>query len=220
MKAKELEITSEQTFGEGGFLKLRRVGLKNVRADGSKSEGYTCDYALRTRGNSDAVVIVLYRWQDDKWQVLLREGIRPALSTGRKEEYLVVEEKRFPIYFTEVVAGVLEPSDKGEEALFKRAQSEVWEEAGYRIGVEDLHVLGAPTLAAPAVIPEKLFLFGAQIPADLAPEIPPGDGSPMEEGAECFWLDLDQAIDRFQEGRYQDMKSELMLHRLQKTLLK
>ena len=218
MKANELEIVSEKTFGEGGFLKLKRFGLRNIRGDGSKSESYTCDYAIRTKGISDAVVVVLCRKQNKKWQVLLREGIRPALSTGRPEKDLVVEEPRPPIYFTEVVAGVLETSDKGEKDLFKRAQSEVWEEAGYKVSIEDLQFLGAPTFAAPAVIPEKLFLFWAQIDDGVEQEIPPGDGSPMEEGAKTFWIDLDLALQRFFDGDYQDMKSELMLHRLKKNL--
>lgn len=214
MKATRLDVLEQQTIGEGGFLKLRRLRLKNIRSDGTSSDAYTCDYVLRNKNNNDAVVVVLYRLLGNKIEILLRRGIRPALSTGRSKNGLVVEEKPMPIYFTEVVAGVLELEDKGEKGLLHRAKAEVFEEAGYEISLGDLRFLGAPSFPAPAVIPEKLFLFAAEIKKWHQKEKPSGDGSPMEEGAEVFWLGLDEALQKFHRGEYQDMKSELMCHRL------
>ena len=41
-----------------GFLKLRRLRIRNVYADGTRSEPYACD--VMSRSDVDAVTVVLY----------------------------------------------------------------------------------------------------------------------------------------------------------------
>jgi hypothetical protein len=88
----ELVIDSDERAGEGGFLAIRRVHLRNRRADGTLSARYLSDSIARPHGQ-DAVVVVVYAWpQADRTLqpadpedvlVLVRDGLRPALRLGR-----------------------------------------------------------------------------------------------------------------------------------------
>src|SRR5690606_7254572 len=82
-KVVELELEGDSVEGiEGGFMAVRRLRLRNVRADGSRSRPYVCDFLVRPKG-IDAVVIAVYHRDGDRVRVLLREGLRPVLAKGR-----------------------------------------------------------------------------------------------------------------------------------------
>ena len=82
-KVVELIIDSDEVVGrEGGFLAIRRMRLRNRRADGSVSRQYLSDFVLRPKG-IDAVVVALYHRAGETVRVLLRDGLRPAMAFGR-----------------------------------------------------------------------------------------------------------------------------------------
>ena len=77
-----IEIVADRTAtsrADEGFLRVRRLSLRNRYDDGSHSAPYAYDCVERTA--MDAVVIVLHT---DDGRVCLRSSIRPpvALRTG------------------------------------------------------------------------------------------------------------------------------------------
>jgi ADP-ribose pyrophosphatase len=66
---------------------------------------------------------------------------------------------------------------------------------------------------------EKFWLCAVQVEPDVEPaEALEGDGSPMEEGARVFWVELEAAIEMCFSGEIEDAKSELALRRLRDEL--
>src|SRR5438093_1014535 len=81
MDVVNVEVVEDRT-GESrcdvGFLQLKRLRLRNVYADGSKSEPYACD--VMSRRDIDAVTVVLYEIDGKRRvRVLLKEGLRPVV---------------------------------------------------------------------------------------------------------------------------------------------
>src|SRR5689334_14915125 len=83
-----LEVIREEEHGRAprGFLHVRRLFLRNVRPDGTRSAEWVCDFVDRPKG-VDAVVVVVWRASGDGdpagVDVLLRSGLRPATMYGR-----------------------------------------------------------------------------------------------------------------------------------------
>lgn len=208
------EIEGDTVEGiEGGFMAVRRLRLRNRREDGSLSERYVCDFIVRPKG-IDAVVVAVYHRGPDGVQVLLREGLRPALVAGRSNELLPVPEQRESLTFTEVVAGIIEAHDRGEDGVRERAAIEVHEESGFSVSAESIESLGAGSFPSPGSMPEKFWLMAVAVADRTAATPAQGDGSPMEEGSSTRWMGLDDAIAACVEGRIEDAKTELALRRL------
>jgi ADP-ribose pyrophosphatase len=195
MELKELELLSDERRGEGGFLHIRRLKLRLVGADGTKTQVGMWDFVERPAG-LDAVVLALWRKPD---LVLLRHGVRVPLQFGRPE--------RQPLLLPELVAGIIEPGDD----LFERARAEALEEAGLR--VDDVELLGPPLFPSPGMTAELFHFVCAEV-RDQAPQAPQGDGSPFEEGARLEWVRIDDALAR----GLADMKTEIGLRRLKDKL--
>jgi len=209
----ELEVVSDETIGAGGFLTIRRLRLRNLRPDGSHSREWVCDFVERPRG-LDAVVVALWRERaGGAAEVLLRDGLRPSLAFGRDPERAPLPEPPPPLFFTELVAGIIEEGERGEAAVRARASEEAWEEAGYRIAPEAFELLGGPTCPSVGMTAEKFWYAAARAP-DGEPAPLPGDGSPMEEGATVRWTPLGDALAACARGDLPDAKTELALRRL------
>jgi ADP-ribose pyrophosphatase len=208
-------IEDDRLAGEGGFLKIRRMRLRTVRRDGSRSSIFLSDYVERPKG-IDAVVLGLYhRDAAGALHVLLRKGLRPALHYGRRPELLPVPDRETYFFFTEVVAGIIESHDRGEAGIRHRAAEEAWEESGFRVDPDRVELLGAPVFPSPGMTPECFHLTCAEVnPADRHPQPPVGDGSPMEEGSSQRFVPLNLAIALCEQGEIQDAKTELLLRRL------
>lgn len=214
----ELELLDEQFHGAvGGFFSIRRLRLCNRRPDGSRSSPYVCEFVERPKG-IDAVVVVLWRRANEAIEVLLRDGLRPALWFGRHGVRAPIADTVRTMWMTEVVAGILEHDDVGEAGIRKRAAIEAWEEAGLRIDPERVAFLGAGSFPTPGSMPEKYWLVAAEVELDAVAETPEGDGSPMEHGATTRWCALDHAIASCVRGEITDAKSELALRRLRDQL--
>jgi ADP-ribose pyrophosphatase len=213
-----LVIDGDELVGTGGFLALRRMRLRNRRADGSLSAPYVCDFVVRPAG-LDAVVVVIYRRDPGGTvHVLLRDGLRPAVYFGRTAARPPVPEDPPALMLTELCAGIVEEPDQGEAGVRARAAAEAFEEAGYRVRPDDIRLLGAATFPSPGAMPEKFFLAAVKLSDEAAQEPLAGDGSPMEEGASTRWMELEAAIEACVAGALCDAKTELGLRRLRDAL--
>jgi ADP-ribose pyrophosphatase len=205
----ELLVDRDERVGGGGFLEIRRLHLRNRRADGSTSAPYICDAIARPYGQ-DAVVVAIY---DRELRVLVRDGLRPAIALGRDPAKAPLPEPAPGLMQTELVAGIVEVGDRGEAGLRERAAHEVREEAGFVVDPAAFELLGAGALPSPGAMVEKFYFAAIEVDprAQLALL---GDGSPMEEGATTRWLALDAAIAACVSGELCDLKTELALRRL------
>src|SRR5579883_2084191 len=101
-------ILSDEQVGTGGFLSIRRLRLCNRRQDGSLSRPYLCDFVERPVG-VDAVCVAVYaRTPEGDVQVLLRQGLRPALWFGRQSTRLPIPEPAPTFSSWEIIAGIIE----------------------------------------------------------------------------------------------------------------
>jgi len=197
-----------------GFLHVRRYTARNRRADGSASREYPID--VIDRPTLDAVAVCLWARGPAGPEVLLRRQLRPAAYFRRDQSPALPE----PAYLLleEVVAGVLEPGERGFEALQRRAAAEVAEEAGMALAPDRFERLGGPVFMLPGIASEKIHLVQAEVPPGgrAAPWAAPehGDGSPLEEGAELLWRPLAGALSACDRGEIEDAKTELALRRL------
>jgi ADP-ribose pyrophosphatase len=203
------EVVGDEKAGGGGFLEIRRLRVKIIRADGTPTAQGLYDFIERPVG-LDAVVIALFHRRSDGIDVLLREAVRVPVVFGRPESGLRT--------MFELVAGILEVGEDDFAALQKRAAAEAHEEAGLILPPESFSRLGPPLFPTPGMCAEKFHFAAAEVKDPGAAVRPIGDGSPFEEGARLHWIDLDQALEKFARGDFDDMKTELGLRRLKSHL--
>lgn len=211
-----LIVDSDTELGAGGFLKLRRLVLRNRRVDGTHSAAYVCDAVVRPYGQ-DAVVVVVYARIAGALRVLVRNGLRPAIALGRDPDRAPLPESAPELFVTELVAGIVEDHDRGAEGLARRAAEEVREEAGFVVAPDKFVSLGAGSFPSPGCLVEKYYFMAVEVDPQHQQALD-GDGSPMEEGASTRWLPLDDAIAACVDGRLYDLKTELGLRRLKDHL--
>lgn len=214
-KRLEWDPSQPEVLGWGGFMALSRRRVRNRYVSGESSDWYlleTCHPRFM-----DAVVLLLH---GPGPVVAMRRSLRPAAC-------LLPGDATAPPARTEagdgalweLPAGGVEPGDlaPGGAGIKGRAVAEAWEEAGLRLPADALEQLGPALFSAPAITPERLFFFAASVePGEAAP--PPGDGHPMEDGAELRFVPLEQALDWCRRGKVGDTKSEVGLRRLAEHL--
>jgi ADP-ribose pyrophosphatase len=214
-RLRSIEVVEDLTASsrcDEGFLRLRRLRLRNHYEDGASSAVYPCD--VLSRPGSDAVVAVLYEVDGARRvRVLLRDAPRAPVYL-RIAKRFVHPDPRVYLSLMELVAGLVEESDgAGDSGLCRRAALEADEEAGARLQAHDFQVLGGESFASPGTGDEKLRFCAA--PAALAAaSAGRGDGSVMEERASLVVLELADAIEACRSGAIPDMKTELGLLRL------
>lgn len=213
---RDLIIDADERVGDGGFLALRRLRLRNRRTDDSASRGYVCDVVVRPYGQ-DAVVVAVYARTGRGVEILVRECLRPALTVGRDPARAPLPEPPSGLFLTELVAGIIEEADHGEDGLRARAAAEVHEEAGFVVEPRTVTLLGAGMLPSPGCLVEKFYFTAVEVDPATQHALE-GDGSPMEEGATTRWLLLDDAIAACVRGELTDLKTELGLRRLRDHL--
>ncbi len=213
----DYETLGVEDFGGSGYLRVRRVHIQNRRRDGSLSPRYFCEFVDRPRHGTDAVVVGLWhRDASGEVQVLLRQGLRPALRFGRPVERLPIPDPAPFLFFTELVAGILEDEDRGEEGIRRRAAIEAHEEAGLRIDPAAIELLGRPVFPTPGMAPECFYLTCAEVVDPTAATAPEGDGSPREEGSSQRFVPLSEANAMCERGEITDAKTEILLRRLER----
>jgi ADP-ribose pyrophosphatase len=206
-----VEDLSAKSRCDEGFLLMRRLRLRNVYADGTKSEPYPCD--VMSRRDVDAVTVVLYEVDGARRvRVLLKEGLRPAVLL-RREKAVGEHDLRPWLHVAEIVAGVLEAGDEEDGGIARRAATEAQEECGVPVHAASVEPLGGSMFPSPGVTDESVYFRAAQVPVDLG-RGGDGDGSKMEEGQRALVLDLADAIAKCRRGEIPDMKTEVGLLRL------
>ena len=206
MEVTGFEVAADQRVGEGGYLRIRRMKMRLLLSDGSRTAEGSWDYVERPIG-LDAVVVALYRRQAGAVQVLLRHGVRVPVQFGRPEKERV-------ILFPELVAGILETGDD----VFERAAAEAMEEAGLRVAAASVQRLGPAAFPTPGMCAEVFHFVRCEVAPDAEAHPVEGDGSPFEEGARLEWVTLDEALARCADGRIRDLKTEIGLRRLRDEL--
>ncbi len=205
------EDLTPQARCDVGFLQLRRLRIRNVYADGSRSEPYACD--VMSRRDVDAVTVVLYEIDGARRvRVVLKEGLRPVVFL-RAAKRLARPDAKPWLFVAEIAAGVLESSDDGAGGIERRAAAEAEEECGVPVGAESVESLGGAMFPSPGVTDEYVYFRAARVPVDRA-KGGAGDGSKMEEGQRVLVLDVVDAIARCRRGEVPDMKTEIGLLRL------
>lgn len=210
----EIEIVEDRTAAsrpDEGFLRVRRLVVANVYADGSRSRPYACDVLSRRR--PDAVAILPYAEDaDGTVRVALRSGTRPVVYLRKQKDLLHPDEEDL-LLLLEMPAGLLEAEDAGADGIARRAALECEEETGVRVAPDAVEPLGAPLFPSPGVSDEKVFFRAVRATLDAAGERTT-DGSVMEEAGELVVLELGEAIARCRAGTLPDMKTEVALVRL------
>lgn len=198
---------SAQMRSDEGFVRVRRLVLRNRYADGSESREYRYDCAERDA--MDAVGILLV---DREGRVCLRSSIRPPVSL--RPGYAVPlpsEETGDPTLF-EIPAGLVEQDEKGEDGLRGCCARETLEEVGIEVAPSAFARLGPGVYLTPGLIAEKVHVFVAEVdPAGAS--APTMDGSPVEERAKVEWVALAEALAACRDGRICDVKTEVALRR-------
>ena len=215
----DVEVVEDRTAGskaDEGFLRVRRLVLRNVYADGTRSKPYDCDVVSRTR--TDAVAVVLYEVGPGRKKgprsvrVALKTGLRAPVFLRRRARLVQPDARPYGV-IAEIVAGMLEPEDAGEGGVERRAAREAHEEARVRVRPSEVEPLGAEAFPSPGITDEKVH-FRAVRAGLSALEPPGGDGSVMEEGGGVWVLPLEEAIEACRTGAIPDMKTEIALLRL------
>ncbi|MEC7525182.1 MAG: NUDIX domain-containing protein [Myxococcota bacterium] len=208
----DVEVVEDRLLGEGGFLRLRRMKLRNRWPDGHESAVYP--YDLVERDATDAVGIVL--WADPGApRICLRSALRPPLAF-RPGYALPLDEPAAPVLW-EVPAGLVEPSERGEDGLRGCAARETLEEVGLPIEPDRFARLGPAVTLSPGVLAEKLHFFVAEVDPERR-GAPTEDGTPVEERAEVRFVPLAEALAACRDGRVADLKTETAIRRLEEHL--
>jgi ADP-ribose diphosphatase len=208
----DIEVVEDRTAdakADEGFLRVRRLRVRNRYADGTASAPYACDVV--SRRHVDAVAVVLYERAGRTVRVALREGLRPPVTLRREKD--VADAATAPLRLAEIVAGVLEEGEADDAGVARRAVREVAEEAGLAGEAAAVRPLGGPLFPSPGVTDERVLFRALETDLD-ARGTAPGDGSAMEEGATLLLLPLREAIRRCRCGGAPDMKTEVALLRL------
>jgi ADP-ribose pyrophosphatase len=206
-----VEDRSADSRCDEGFLKLRRLRLRNVYED-RVSVVYPCDVV--SRPGSDAVVAVLYeRTAAGRVFVWLREAPRAPIYLRRWTRFHHPDAREY-LSIAEVVAGLVESSDgEGEAGMRERAAIEAREEAGFSVAAEDFAVIGSETFASPGTSDEKVYYCAGPV-RESERAAAEGDGTVMEEHGQLVRYELVEAIEACRRGAIPDMKTELALMRL------
>lgn len=206
-----LEDRSATARCDEGFIHLRRQKLVARYPDGSVSDPFDYDDALRTA--LDAVVVVAH--YDDEAGVrfvYLRSALRPPVAMRPREMWPVPERATLG-HLWEVPAGLVEREERSEQGLRDCAARELAEELGFHLPAADMLSLGPSTFPAPALIGERHFYFHCEVEPSSR-HLPQGDGSALENHATIVTVPLDDALALVRQGEIEDAKTEIALRRL------
>lgn len=199
---------SDAMRSDEGFIRVRRLVLKNHYQGGAQSREYRYDCAERDA--MDAVGIVLYTAAPSR--ICLRSSIRPPLALRPDYALPVRETVADPTLF-EIPAGLVEQDEEGEEGLRTCAARETQEEVGLEVAPEAFAVLGPAVFLSPGLVAEKLHLYAAEVDPGAVGDATM-DGSPVEERARIAFVPIEEALSACRDGRIEDIKTEIGIRRL------
>lgn len=201
---------SDAMRSDEGFIRIRRLVLRNHYDNGQSSREYRYDCVERDA--IDAVGIVLVDRSSGAPHVCLRSSIRPPLALRAGYALPVPDPSGDPTLY-EIPAGLVEPEEAGEAGLRECAARETMEEVGLEVAADAFRSLGPAVALSPGLVGEKIHLFFAEVDATKMVK-PTMDGSPVEEVARIAFVPLGEALAACADGRITDIKTELGLRRL------
>ena len=98
----------------------------------------------------------------DGIELLTRQNLRPA-AYFRKDKSPTLSDGTSHLLVEEIVAGLLELTDRGEPGIRERAAAEVKEEGGIEVDPTEVRLLGGPFFLAPGILSEKIYLCAVDV---------------------------------------------------------
>ena len=211
----QLTTLQEEIPETTDFLRIAKRRCQAVHPDGNLSAEFNVNTVMR--GKEDAVAILAWKAPKSDPSVFLLSCLRPA-PQFRDFRACQLREDAHVGNFYEIPAGMVELEEPGLEGLRAAASRELYEEIGYAIPKERFQFLGSRIFSSPSISAERIFFLHVEIKDDDAHVTPPGDGSPMEEGAKIINPKLSNVIDCLHRGYLPDAKTEIGLLRLSRLL--
>ncbi len=195
-----------------GFLTLERFVARNIYEDGARSKPYRFE-VLHRRGVDAVAIIPFYlAGRDRRLMIVIKTGFRPGLFR-RASLRVPVRDRRAYTRVREAVAGSLEPGDRGERGIDRRALAELFEETGLRPRGGRMLRLGAGFFPSHGQSTEKVHLRAAEVDPDRAVD-PPSDGSVNESDSGVEVLEAGRLLAMCRAGSIEDPKLEIGVSRL------
>ncbi len=216
-RVRGLRIVKKLPASGPGFLTLERFLARNLYAGGRLSEPYRFE-VLHRRG-FDAVAIFPFFYRQGRRRrlmVVLKVGFRPGLYL-RARLPLPVPDRRAYTFMHEAVAGSLEPRDRGEAGVDRRARAELLEETGLRPVRGRIVRLGAGFFPSHGQSTEKIHLRAFPVDPSTA-TTPPGDGSINEGDSGTLSVEAGRILVLCRRGTIEDPKVEIGVSRLCRKL--
>ncbi len=144
--------------------------------------------------------------------IVCKVGFRPGLYRRHSLRPPVRDRRRY-VFVREAVAGSLEPVDRGERGIDRRARAELLEESGLRPRTGRMRRLGAGFFPSHGQSTEKIHLRAVEVDPARA-VTPPSDGSVNEEDSGTEVLEAGRLLAMCRSGSIEDPKLEIGVGRL------
>jgi hypothetical protein len=185
-----------------------------VYADGRLSPAYRFE-TMHRRG-IDVVALVPFFYERGRLLIVLKEGFRPGLFLRGRLPLPVRDRRRYTVV-REAVAGSLEPGDRGERGVDRRARAELLEETGLAPAGGRLLRLGAGFFPSHGQSTEKVHLRAARVDPRRRAR-PAGDGSVNEADSGLLAMEAGDVLKACRAGFIEDPKIEIGVTRLCRRL--
>ncbi len=194
-----------------GFLTLERFVARNRYVSGPPSPAYRFEVVHRRGVDAVAIIPFHVTGRPRRIMVVLKVGFRPGLFLRDRTKPPVRDRRRYR-FMREAVAGSLEPGDRGERGVDRRARLELYEETGLR-PIGSVIRLGAGFFPSHGQSTEKVHLRAFRVDPARARR-PPGDGSVNEADAGTVVLEAGAILRMCRRGAIEDPKLEIGVTRL------
>lgn len=205
--------TQSEEMSAPGFLKVARVKGNFNYPDGSSSEMITMDRVIRR--SDDVVAIFAFARKNNSFTVWLRSAVRPPIMLKDYTES-GLEEPAERGNMWEIPAGLVDEGEVGVDGLRRAAARELKEEVGFDIDPKEFFFLGKRSFPAPGLSGERIFYLGINVSSYERGE-PSLDGSPFEMHGEVIEMPIENIIHAISDGYIIDTKTELAVHRFNKS---
>ena len=208
---RRLRIGQRLSSAGPGFLTLDRFLAKNVYRDGSVSPWYRFEVLHRRGVDAVAILPFFLERRTGRVMVICKVGFRPGLYT-RARLRPPIRDRRPRTSIIEAVAGSLEPGDRGQDGITRRARAELLEETGLR-PISAVLRLGAGFFPSHGQSTEKIHLRAFEVDPARG-ETPQGDGSANEADSGTLAIEASRLLSMCRRGGIEDPKLEIGVGRL------
>jgi nudix-type nucleoside diphosphatase (YffH/AdpP family) len=191
---RRVEIRSQKRLFDD-FFKIDEIIVAHQQYDGQMS----ADQRRLNFERGDAVAVLLFNI-DTRSVVLVEQFKVPTLIGRRRDDPAITNG-----WITEVMAGMIGPSETAEEAVIR----ETLEETGYQIKDPELI---CKFLSSPGGTSERIFLYFAQVSEAAKPS---QGGGLADEDVRVVQISVNELFDRLAKGQIDDPKLAIAAYWLQ-----